>query len=124
MKLILLVGLGSFLGGISRYLFGQFVQQKFFSDFPHGTLWVNVTGCFLIGVVFGLSEKTHLSAEWRFFLATGFCGGFTTFSTFSNETLGLLRDGQPGNAALYVAASVLAGLAATFAGFGLFKWFS
>ncbi len=123
MKIAFLIGLGSFIGGICRYLSTQFIQNKFLSTFPYGTLWVNITGCFVIGLVFGLSEKTNLSPEWRLFLATGFCGGFTTFSAFSNETLGLLRDGQFWNAAWYVGASVMLGLIATFAGISIFKLF-
>lgn len=123
MKLVLLVGVGSFIGGTLRYLATQFIQNKFLSSFPYGTLGVNIAGCFLIGLVFGLSEKTNLSAEWRLFLAAGFCGGFTTFSAFSNETLALLRDGQFWSAAVYVIASVFFGLLATFTGISLFKLF-
>lgn len=123
MKLVLLVGVGSFIGGTLRYLATQFIQNKFLSAFPYGTLGVNIAGCFLIGLVFGLSEKTNLGAEWRLFLAAGFCGGFTTFSAFSNETLALLRDGQFWSAALYVIASVFWGLLATFTGISLFKLF-
>lgn len=123
MRFLLFIGMGSFLGGISRYLFAQFVQQKFLSAFPYGTLAVNILGCFIIGLVFGASEKTDLSVEWRLFLATGFCGGFTTFSAFSNETLGLLRDGQFWSASVYILASVAMGLLGTFAGFSVFKLF-
>ena len=123
MKLVLLVGVGSFIGGTLRYLATQFIQNKFLSSFPYGTLGVNIAGCFLIGLVFGLSEKTNLGAEWRLFLAAGFCGGFTTFSAFSNETLALLRDGQFWSAAVYVIASVFFGLLATFTGISLFKLF-
>ena len=123
MKLLLLVGTGSFIGGISRYWAAQLIQQKFLSAFPYGTMGVNILGCFIIGMVFGLSERTNLAPEWRLFLATGFCGGFTTFSAFSNETLGLLRDGQLWSALVYVTASVLFGLVAIFAGISLFKFF-
>ena len=123
MKIAFLIGLGSFIGGICRYLSTQFIQNKFLSAFPYGTLWVNITGCFIIGLVIGLSEKTNLPSEWRLFLATGFCGGFTTFSAFSNETLGLLRDGQFWSVTWYVGASVMFGLIATFAGISIFKLF-
>ncbi len=121
MKLVLLIGTGSFLGGVSRYLMARMIQDKFLSAFPFGTLGVNILGCFLIGLVFGWSERSNFPAEWRLFLATGFCGGFTTFSAFSNETLGLLRDGQWWSASAYVSASVALGLVATFAGISLFK---
>lgn len=121
MKLLLLIGAGSCIGGVSRYLMARMIQDRFFSAFPYGTLGVNILGCFLIGLVFGLSERAHLPAEWRLFLATGFCGGFTTFSAFSNETLGLLRDGQWWSASVYILGSVVLGLVATFAGVALTK---
>jgi|SRR5688572_27626553 fluoride exporter len=116
MKLILAIGTGSFIGGILRYLISQFMLVRFPSAFPFGTFSVNIIGCLLIGVVFGLTEKGSLPSEWKLFLATGLLGGFTTFSAFSNETVTLLRDGQIGYALAYVASSVLLGLLATFIG--------
>lgn len=115
------IGVGSFIGGICRYLLSQFVQTKFLSTFPFGTLGVNIVGCFLIGLVFGLSERGNINQEMRLFLATGVIGGFTTFSAFSNETFGLLRDGQLWYASVYIIASVFLGLAATFIGYSLLK---
>jgi CrcB protein len=88
MKIILAIGIGSFIGGILRYLLSLFIQNKFLSAFPFGTMSVNILGCFLIGLVFGLSDRGNISMEARLFLATGFLGGFTTFSAFSNETVG------------------------------------
>ncbi|AMM51740.1 hypothetical protein TH61_11905 [Rufibacter sp. DG15C] len=122
MKMILAIGLGSFLGGISRYLLSLAIQTKVGTSFPFGTLGVNLIGCFLIGLVFGLAEKGNLSNEWRLFLATGVLGGFTTFSAFSYETVALLRDGQLAYAATYIAASVVIGLLATFAGLSIPKF--
>ena len=116
MKIALLIGTGSFLGGVGRYLATWFIQSRFLSAFPYGTLGVNILGCLAIGLVFGLSERGNLPPEWRLFLATGICGGFTTFSAFSNETIALLRDGQWWSAFLYISASVVLGLLATFAG--------
>ena len=121
MKLILAIGIGSFIGGIFRYLLSQTIQNKFLTSFPLGTLGVNILGCLLIGLVFGLSERGNFSMEWRLFLATGVLGGFTTFSAFSNETVGMLRDGQYWYACLYVVTSVVIGLLATFAGLSLIK---
>jgi len=121
MKIILAIGTGSFIGGISRYLLSQFVYSKVTSAFPFATLSVNITGCFLIGIVFALGDRNNMSPEWRLFLATGVLGGFTTFSAFSNETFGLLRIGQYMNASLYVLASVLLGVIATWIGYSLFK---
>ncbi len=121
MKILLIIGTGSFIGGVLRYVLSVFIQAKFLSTFPFGTLGVNIVGCFVIGVIFALSEKSTMSVEWRLFLATGICGGFTTFSAFSQETLGLLRDGQFGYASGYVIASVILGVLATFLGYSLFK---
>lgn len=122
MRLLILIGVGSFIGGILRYLAAQWVQYRFLSAFPFGTLAVNTIGCFAIGVVFGLSERTNMGTEWRLFLATGICGGFTTFSAFSNETFSLLRAGQYGYALVYIALSIIFGLLATFTGFSLIKF--
>jgi CrcB protein len=123
MKTILVIGIGSFLGGIFRYLISGFIQNRFFSAFPFGTLSVNILGCLLIGVVFGLADRGNLSQEWRLFLATGMLGGFTTFSAFSNETVGMLRDGQFGYVSAYIAGSVILGLLATFIGIMITKIF-
>ena len=121
MKLILAVGTGSFIGGICRYLLSQWIQTKAVSAFPFGTFTVNIAGCFLIGVVFALGEKEIITAEWRLFFATGIIGGFTTFSAFSNETFGLLRNGQLWIALIYSMASVVMGVCATYGGYSLFK---
>ncbi len=116
MKTILLIGTGSFIGGISRYLLSQFVHAKSDFTFPLGTLIVNIAGCFLIGLLFGLIEKNNLGHEWRFFLITGLLGGFTTFSAFSHETISMYRNGELWYAALYVLGSIILGLAATIIG--------
>ena len=121
MKIIALIGIGSFIGGIFRYLLSQSVQSKFLSAYPFGTLTVNIIGCLAIGIVFGLSEKFNFSPEWRLFLATGICGGFTTFSTFSFETMAMLRDGQYLYSFLYIGSSVFFGLIAVYLGILLLK---
>ncbi|HEX5112003.1 MAG TPA: fluoride efflux transporter CrcB [Saprospiraceae bacterium] len=119
MKLILIIGIGSFLGGIFRFGLSQLIQGKFISTFPYGTLGVNIIGCLVIGVVIALSERTVLSAEWRLFLATGICGGFTTYSAFSGETFSMLRDGQFYTAAIYILSSLILGVLFTFIGYSL-----
>lgn len=124
MKIVLLIGLGSFLGGISRYFLTIYINNRYLSNFPLGTLAVNVLGCFLIGLVYGLTEKGNLNAEWRIFLATGILGGFTTFSTFSHETVTLLRNEQYLYAFSNLGFSILLGLAATFAGIFIMKAFT
>lgn len=121
MKILLIIGIGGFIGSISRYLVTLFVQNKFLATFPFGTLSVNIMGCFLIGLVYALSEKGNITAEWRLFLITGMLGGFTTFSSFSNETVSMLRDAQYGFALLYISCSVIIGLLATFFGIFLIK---
>ncbi|MDD4385647.1 MAG: fluoride efflux transporter CrcB, partial [Bacteroidales bacterium] len=113
---------GSFIGAVLRYLLTQFIQSKLLSTFPFGTLTVNIVGCLLIGLVFGVSAKVNLSQEWRLFLATGLLGGFTTFSAFSYETINLLRDGQFWYASTYVVSSVVVGLVATFIGITIIKY--
>lgn len=123
MKLILAIGAGSFFGGILRYLLSQMIQTRFLSAFPFGTLAVNIAGCLLIGLVYGLTDRGNLSPEWRLVLATGLIGGFTTFSAFSIETVSLIRDGQLFYALAYIGSSILFGLVATFAGISIIKIF-
>lgn len=122
LKMIILAGSGSFIGGILRYL-TQLLFSKFFSDsFPLGTLLINIIGSFLIGIVFSLSEKSDIiSQEAKIFIAVGICGGFTTFSSFSIENLFLLRDGQYIQMILYSLLSVFLGISAALAGFLLIK---
>ncbi len=114
LKTITLVGIGGGIGSILRYLASTGIQNKFLSTFPYGTMFVNISGCFLIGVIYALATRNNISPEWRFFLATGICGGYSTFSTFSYESLTLLRDGELFYATAYIAASVILGLLATF----------
>ncbi len=121
MQAILIVGAGSFIGGILRYLISRWIQLKLLSTYPFGTFTVNIIGCFIIGLVMGLSERFNVSSEWRLLLVTGFCGGFTTFSAFSIETLALLRDAQYLPAFLYIAGSVIIGLLAAFFGYFLHR---
>jgi len=114
------VAVGSALGGVSRYLLGGLVQRILDTTFPAGTLFVNVSGSFLLGAILRYAVDTpSLSPEVRALLTIGFCGGYTTFSTFSYETVALLRDGEWTRASLYVAASVLLSIAGTLLGFGL-----
>ena len=115
---ILLVGFGGFIGSVLRYLAGGFVQQTTKSiDFPFGTLAVNLIGCFIIGFLAQLAEDRGVfTSESRLFVFTGFLGGFTTFSSFGNETLNLARDSQLMNALANVGANVILGLFAVWLG--------
>ena len=114
------VAAGSALGGASRYVIGTALQQRFGLAFPVGTLIVNITGSLLLGFLlrFALGSN-QLSPETRIFLTTGFCGGYTTFSTFTYDTAVMFESGQYRRAALYVTLSVVLSLVATFAGFAL-----
>ena len=107
MKDLLLVCIGSFFGGGARYLIGKTVQSWVAVSFPWRTMAVNVIGCFLIGLLSGL--------------VTGFCGGFTTFSTFMNENLLLGRDGAMLSAVLYTLVSLALGLIAVIIGYQIVK---
>jgi fluoride exporter len=116
-KILLIIGSGSFLGGIARYLTSRYIQNSVLSAFPYGTFVVNIVGCFLIGLFYGLSDRGNMmNSEWRMFLTVGFCGGFTTFSTFANENVSLLREGSFFYFALYTSLSVFIGLMATYLG--------
>ena len=122
MKIIIAIGTGGFIGAVFRYLLSQLIQSKFLSAFPFGTLGVNIIGCFFIGLVYALSDRGNISPAWRLFLATGILGGFTTFSSFSNETVALLRDGQFWHALAYISLSLIIGLIATFIGISIIKF--
>lgn len=115
---ILLVGTGGFIGSVCRYLLGGAVQRMLHTlRFPYGTLAVNVIGCFLIGFVYGLgNSKQFFSTEARLFLATGFLGGFTTFSSFGYETFALATDVHITAALGNVALQVIIGLTAVWLG--------
>jgi len=115
---ILLVGFGGFIGSALRYLASGYVQQASKSvDFPYGTLVVNVIGCFAIGFLAQLAESRGvLTSESRLFVFVGILGGFTTFSSFGNETLNLARDSQMVNALANIGMNVVIGLLAVWLG--------
>ena len=118
--MLLYVAVGSALGGVSRYLLGGFIQRLLDTAYPAGTLFINISGSFLVGAFLRYAVETPtLSPESKAFLAIGFCGGYTTFSTFSYETLVMLRTGEWSRAGAYVVSSVLLSLLGTFLGFAL-----
>ena len=113
-KSITLIGLGGAIGSILRYLVTVATEARFMpSTFPYGTLIVNITGCFVIGLIYALTGKLNISPEWRGFLATGICGGYTTFSAFSYQSISLMREGHTVQFFTYIFSSVLIGLVAT-----------
>lgn len=119
LKNFLLVGLGGGLGSVLRYGSSLLMNSKLF---PWATLAVNILGSLIIGIVFAMSIRQEpLANNWKLFLATGICGGFTTFSAFSLENMGLLQSGKYGMAVTYIFTSIVLGIAAAFFGYQLAK---
>jgi CrcB protein len=118
MKEIIIVFIGSGLGGITRFGLSKWLDQTFNHHFPFATFVVNLTACFILGFSLGLalSKPTIISPTTKLFLTIGFCGGFSTFSTFSRETLTLFQQGQHLSLVLYVFGSILICAASTFLG--------
>ncbi len=120
-KNIVTVGAGSFIGGSARYLV-SLMMKSVGKGFPWATLIVNLAGCFLIGLLWGVfSRSSSEGSNWALFLTVGLCGGFTTFSTFSKEALMMLQSGNLWFFAGYIALSVVAGVALVAAGYYLFR---
>ena len=118
MKQLLLVGFGGFFGSIARYWMSKLNLTWDFHSIPMGTLAVNIIGSFLIGFLLGIFINSNLlHTNLKLFLVVGFCGGFTTFSSFTNENFLLLQNGQYLTALIYIGGSIIIGILAVFAGF-------
>ena len=118
MKQLIIIGLGGMAGSISRYLLQQAVLRHYITIFPLGTFLINIFGCLLIGLIFGFADRfAWLTEEWRLLLAVGFCGSFTTFSTFAFDNMQLIKDGNYMQLLAYVLASVLIGVLFVWTGF-------
>jgi len=121
-KNILLVGAGGFAGSVARYLVYVFVEKRITGYFPLSTFTVNIVGSFILGLLAALVFKNNISESLRLLLAIGFCGSFTTFSTFAYENLQLLNH-KPMVAIGYTVASLVVGVFLAYAGFQLGKQF-
>ena len=121
LKSILLVGTGGFAGSALRYVISRFLDTSTTSGFPFGTFIVNILGSFLIGIIIASALSNNLDQSTKLLLATGFCGGFTTFSSFSYEFFSLLQNEHTGYAFLYAGASFGLGLLFVWLGFILGK---
>ena len=120
-KNIIAVGAGSFIGGITRYII-SLAMKGVSKGYPWATLTVNLFGCIMIGLLWGLmSRNASEGTSWELFLTVGLCGGFTTFSTFSKEALAMLQAGQIWGFTSYIALSLLAGIALVAIGYYLFR---
>src|SRR6476620_1055525 len=119
--MLLWIGFGGAVGSILRYLIGGFIQRSAHIGFPAGTLVVNVIGCFVIGALAQHYMNMETHPTMRAALMTGFCGGFTTFSAFSLETVGLIRGGEYGKTAAYLVLSVSVSILATISGMAAAK---
>ena len=117
---IFLIALGSALGGVCRYLLSKVISDHTATVFPWGTFVVNIAGCFIIGLIYGLCARGfNISDSTRLFLTVGFCGGFTTFSTFAHENYLLFQSGNVLAVACYGALSLFVGIVMAYAGEGV-----
>ena len=121
-KNLLIVGLGGGTGSMLRYAVQKIFTSYGAPAFPTGTLVVNISGCFLIGILWGIVSRSFTwNEEMKLLLMTGFCGGFTTFSAFTLEGIGLLKENKTALFIIYLTASVIGGLLATFIGIRIAK---
>lgn len=121
-KTLLCIGMGSFTGGVLRYLLSRWLQSQATSAFPWGTFAVNLLGCLAIGLFYGAFERGNLmNVNLRMFLTVGLCGGFTTFSTFMNENFQLMKADNLFYLSIYVASSLLGGFLMLYLGYLLVR---
>ena len=123
LKSILFVGIGSFAGGVLRYIISYLIKNvSSYQTFPWATLIANLLGCFLIGIIFAIFSKySNTNNPLYLLLATGFCGGFTTFSTFANESLQMIQSGNILGFVSYTLTSIIFGIILVWLGYIIAK---
>lgn len=122
LKQLLLVGLGGGIGSILRYLTSVLTEKYYSNSFPLATFLVNILGCFLIGIIVGLlAHSVNVNENMKYLFVVGFCGGFTTFSTFASENWNLINNHNYWMAALYIGLSVVVGIIAVWVGLWITK---
>lgn len=122
LRSIFIVALGSGIGGSLRFIMSKWIQGSVYTSFPVATMVVNILGCLIIGLFYGVFDRTSfLGSDMKLLLTVGLCGGFTTFSTFMNENMQLLKMGNFLYAALYATGSLFFGLLAVFIGYQIIK---
>lgn len=120
---LIVVAIGGAVGSVTRYLIGNFVSKNYHGSFPIGTFFINIVGCFLMGLFMSsLIQKEMVDTSWRLFLCVGLLGGFTTFSSFGYEALTMLSNGKLMMAGMYAGCSVVAGLFAAITGMMVSKF--
>lgn len=118
---IISISTGAVIGALGRYFVGDWAHKYLPADFPYGTMVVNLSGCLVIGILWGMFEKFEFSSNLRLFLFIGILGSYTTFSSFGLETFNLLRDGEIKFSLINMLASNIFGVILVFAGYGLVK---
>ncbi|HLJ56465.1 MAG TPA: fluoride efflux transporter CrcB [Chthonomonadaceae bacterium] len=112
----LFVGLGGFVGANARYIVARWAADRWGPGFPYGTFIINITGCLILGLFATLADRLAWNDAWRFTIAIGFVGAYTTFSTYEYESFRLVADGQLARAAANIIGSVIVGFAGVYAG--------